>query len=240
MDNHPPVKKGSLLYGSDAAGAITCEWGRGAPGGCGAPGRPRPHSRPSRDLNLTAPSFAAVVKRAVLGLSEQKCHRSLLLGWGRTAGRGYRDLGRVWRQRSRAAPQTPALRSRQTCRQGTLLAAQASRKRRPAAGSAPDQEELGPAAYWDAGARPSLHGAGPIGKSRRHDRDASNTLGAGRGGYSREMTPNGRWKAPPRAIPWDGDAMETSLQHMGRSDLTTPLRGGRSQPQEERAALRLH
>ncbi len=30
MDNHPTVKKSSLLYGSDAAGAITREWGRGA------------------------------------------------------------------------------------------------------------------------------------------------------------------------------------------------------------------
>ena len=59
MDNHPTVKKGSLLYGSDAAGASTCEWGRGAPGGCGYPRALTPtplETVAATSLSLTAPA----------------------------------------------------------------------------------------------------------------------------------------------------------------------------------------
>jgi hypothetical protein len=62
MDNHPQLKKGSLLHGSDAAGAMF-ERGREAPGGCGSPRAltPGPACNRSGDLLSlgTARSLAA-------------------------------------------------------------------------------------------------------------------------------------------------------------------------------------
>ena len=60
MDNHPPVKKGSLLYGSDAAGAIRAS-------GAGAhPGAAAPRGTDPAPLETVAPTSLSLTTPATL------------------------------------------------------------------------------------------------------------------------------------------------------------------------------